>query len=206
MSCKGSLSFLLRAGRATSSAEETKLSALCAGGDKMDTAYLSALAALMGTAVGGLTSFFSTWLGQSAQLKAQLFLHDKGRRQDLYRDFVDEASRLWIDALTNDRPDLSKMIALYALISRMRIVSSSKVIEEAENVGRRIVETYSQPNKTFRELQDMAHEMALEHSLDPLRGFSESCREELEGLAQLWPRKSRKNHITQGVLTQPGSR
>jgi hypothetical protein len=98
--------------RAGSSAEETNTSTLCAGGDKMDTAYLSALAALAGTAVGGLTSFFSSWLGQNAQLKAQLFLQEKGRRQELYRDFVDEASRLYIDALTNDQPDLSKTIAL----------------------------------------------------------------------------------------------
>jgi hypothetical protein len=69
-------------------------------------AYLSALAALAGTAVGGLTSFFSSWLGQSAQLKAQLFLQEKDRRQELYRDFVDEASRFYIDALTNDQPDV----------------------------------------------------------------------------------------------------
>jgi hypothetical protein len=97
----------------------------------MDTAYLSALAALAGTAVGGLTSFFSSWLGQSAQFKAQLFLQEKGHRQELYRDFVDEASRLYIDALTNDQPDLPKAIALYALVSRMRILSSPKLVEEA---------------------------------------------------------------------------
>jgi hypothetical protein len=71
----------------------------------------------VGTAVGGLTSFFSSWLGQSAQLKAQLFLHGKGRGQELYRDFVNEASRLYIDALTNDQPELSKTVALYALVS-----------------------------------------------------------------------------------------
>ena len=72
----------------------------------MDTAYLSALAALAGTAVGGLTSFFGSWLGQSAQFKAQLFLQEKGRRQELYRDFVEEASKVYIDALTNDQPDI----------------------------------------------------------------------------------------------------
>jgi hypothetical protein len=70
----------------------------------MDSAYLSAVAALAGTAVGGLTSFFGSWLGQSAQFKAQIFLQEKGRRQELYRDFVDEASRLWIHVLTNDQP------------------------------------------------------------------------------------------------------
>ena len=41
----------------------------------MDTAYLSALAALTGTAVGGLTSFFGSRLAQNAQFKAQLFLY-----------------------------------------------------------------------------------------------------------------------------------
>jgi folate-binding Fe-S cluster repair protein YgfZ len=151
----------------------------------MDTAYLSALAALTGTAVGGSTSFFSTWLAQKAQFKAQLFLHDKGRRQELYRDFVHEASQLYIDALTNDQPNLSKTITLYALVSQMRFISSPKVIEEAEKVARLILETYPKPNKTFSELRDMAHDMAHEQSLDPLRRFSESCREELQGVAAL---------------------
>lgn len=147
----------------------------------MDTAYLSALAALAGTAVGGLTSFFSSWLGQNAQLKAQLFLHDKGRRQELYRDYVNEASRLWIHALTNDQPELSKTITLYALVSQMRILSSPKVVEEADKVARLIVDFYPKPNKTFSELRAMMDE----GSLDPLRDFSEACREELQGLAPL---------------------
>jgi hypothetical protein len=147
----------------------------------MDTAYLSALAALAGTAVGGLTSFFSSWLGQSAQLKAQLLLQEKGHRQELYRDFVEEASRLYIDALTNDQPDLSKTIALYALVSRMRILSSPKVVEEADKVARLIVDSYPKPNKTFSELRAMMDE----HSLDPLRDFSEYCREELRRWAQM---------------------
>lgn len=151
----------------------------------MDTAYLSALAALTGTAVGGLTSFFGSRLAQNAQFKAQLFLHDKGRRQELYRDFIDEASQLYIDALTNDQPSLPKSIALYALISRMRIMSTPTVIEDAEKVARLIVETYPKPNKTFSELRDMARDMAHQQSLDPLRRFSESCREELQGVAAL---------------------
>jgi hypothetical protein len=143
----------------------------------MDAAYLSALAALAGTAVGGLTSFLGSWLGQRAQAKAQLFLHDKGRRQELYREFIDAASQLFIHALTNEQPDLPKAIAFYALISRMRVLSSRKVIEEAEKVAREIGDTYPKPNKTFNELGDMVRE----HSLDPLRCFAESCREELQG-------------------------
>ena len=142
----------------------------------MDAAYLSALAALAGTAVGGLTSFLGSWLGQSAQAKAQLFLHDKGSRQELYREFIDAASQLFIHALTNDQPDLPKAIALYALISRMRVLSSREVIEEAEKVAQEIGETYPKPKVTETALRDMVRE----HSVDPLRRFSESCREELQ--------------------------
>jgi hypothetical protein len=124
----------------------------------MDSAYLSAIAALTGTAVGGLTSFFSSRLAQNAQFRTQLFLHDKGRRQELYCDFIDEASQLYIDALTNDQPNLFKTITLYALLSRMRFISSPEIIEEAEKVARLIVETYPKPNKTFSDLRHMAQD------------------------------------------------
>jgi len=147
----------------------------------MDAAYLSAVAALAGSAVGGLTAFLSSLLGRNAQLRAQLFLNDKGSRQELYRDFVDRASMLYIEALTIDKPDLSRAIALYALISRMRIVSSPRVVEEAEKLARLIVDTYPKPNKTFNDFRALVDE----HGFDPLRGFSESCREELLGLVRL---------------------
>ena len=144
----------------------------------MNPTSLSALAALSGSAVGGLTSFFSSWLGQSAQLRTQLFLNDKGRRQELYREFVDEASKDYIDSITTSTPDLTRLVALYALISRMRTVSSPKVIEEAEKVAQLIVRSYPEPNMTFADLRSMINANAI----DPLRHFSESCRAELEKL------------------------
>jgi hypothetical protein len=144
----------------------------------MNPTSLSALAALSGSAVGGLTSFFSSWLGQSAQLRTQLFLNDKGRRQELYREFVDEASKDYIDSITTNTPDLTRLVALYALISRMRSVSSPKVIEEAEQVAQLIVRSYPEPNMTFADLRSMINANAI----DPLRHFSESCRKELESL------------------------
>ncbi len=144
----------------------------------MNPESLSALAALSGSAVGGLTSFVSTWLGQSAQLRSQLFLNEKGRRQELYREFIDAASRCYVEAVTSNTPDLTRLVTLYALISRMRVLSSPRVIEEAKKVADLIACSYPEPNKTFAELHSMIHEGAF----DPLRNFSESCREELESL------------------------
>jgi hypothetical protein len=144
----------------------------------MDPAYLSALAALLGSVVGGTTSFLSSWLSHRVELRSQLFLSDKGSRQELYREFVDKGSRLYIDALIHDAPDLSKAIDLYALISRMRILSSPRVVDEADKVALSIIECYPQPNKTFEDVRAMVNH----HALNPLRGFSEACREELQTL------------------------
>jgi len=64
------------------------------------------------------------------------------------------------------------------MIGRMRVLSSLKVVEEADKVARLIIETYLAPNKTFRDAWDMVEN----HAVDPLRGFSEACREELRRL------------------------
>lgn len=72
----------------------------------MDVAYVSALSALGGSVVGGLISGAATWLSQRTQVHAARRDHDKGRREDLYRDFVLAASKLYGDALTRDDPQI----------------------------------------------------------------------------------------------------
>src|SRR5262245_50580146 len=64
----------------------------------MDQAYFSALAALAGSAIGGMTSLATSWLSQRAQFREQELGHDLSRREDLYRDFNEAASRLYTDA------------------------------------------------------------------------------------------------------------
>ena len=59
----------------------------------MDASIISALAALTGAAVGGLTSGMAAWLNHRSQLRTEWILHEKSRRQTLYRDFIEEASK-----------------------------------------------------------------------------------------------------------------
>jgi len=144
----------------------------------MNSAYLPALAALAGSAIGGLTSFASAWLTQERQHKATRLLQDKSRRQKLYKLFIDEASKLYADALVHDQAEVASFVSVYALIGRMRVLSSPAVVERAEAVAEMIVGTYSAPNRTFPELPDLIKS----HTMDPLRSFSEACREELSSL------------------------
>src|SRR5262245_12583506 len=112
----------------------------------MDQAYFSALAALAGSMIGGMTSLVTSWLTQHAQFRAQQLGHDLSRREDLYRDFIEESSRLYTDAFEHDKAEPSKLVKLYGLVSRMRIVSSARIIESADKVCRVIIETYLSPN------------------------------------------------------------
>jgi hypothetical protein len=72
----------------------------------MDASVISALAALTGAGIGGLTSVLASWLNQHTQARAQWLAQDRSRRQELYKEFIKEASKSYIDALQNDKPDL----------------------------------------------------------------------------------------------------
>jgi hypothetical protein len=142
----------------------------------MDSIYLPAVAALAESAIGGLTSFASAWLTQNRQVRARRLSQDKARRQKLYKQFIDEASKLYADAIVHDQVEVSALVSVFALVSRMRVLSSSAVVEKAEAVNRMIVDTYFEPNRTFPELRDLLKT----HPIDPLRAFSEECRAELQ--------------------------
>ena len=144
----------------------------------INPAALPALAALAGSATGGLTSFASTWLTLRRQGRATRLSRERARRQKLYKQFIEEASKLYADALVHDGAEVSALVSVYALTSQMRVLSSPAVIEKAEAVVRMIVATYSAPNKTFPELRELIASQAI----DPLRTFSEACRADLQAL------------------------
>jgi hypothetical protein len=144
-----------------------------------DTAYLTAVAALAGSTIGGLTSLASAWLTQRHQDRAKRLLQDKGRRQSLYKQFIVEASKLYADALTHDKSDISALVNVYALIGQMRVVSNLAVVERAEAVVRTIVATFFAPNKTFPEFRELVESQ----TIDLLRPFTDECRAELQALA-----------------------
>jgi hypothetical protein len=142
----------------------------------MDSAYISAIAALAGSMIGGLTSVVASWLNQHVQFTAQRRSTDLGRRADLYRDFIKEASKWYADAYEHDTPEVSNLVNLYAMVSTMRVLSSPSVVENADKVVRVIIETYLARNKSFGEVTEILDN----ESMNPLRDFSNACREDLE--------------------------
>jgi len=142
----------------------------------MDAGYISAVAALSGSVIGGLTSLAASWLSQNAQAHAQQSIRNREQRQALYKAFIEEASRLYAHSLETDEADITDMVKLYAFTNEMRVVSAAAVAETAEGVVRLIIETYFGPNRT---LGDLRKSLATDW-LDPLQGFSQACRKDLD--------------------------
>ena len=108
----------------------------------MDVAYLSASSAIAGSVVGGLTSGITTWLSQRAQARAGQLAHETSRRDGLYKDFIVAASKAYGDALLSNEPQVPELVALSALISTMRVLSSPRTVASAETIMKATISAY----------------------------------------------------------------
>ena len=146
----------------------------------MDASFISALAALAGATIGGFTSVIASLVSQRYQAHAQWLVQEKLRRQELYKEFIEEAAKCYLDALQHDhdKADIPALVVLYTKIGRMRVLSSPTVVESAETAGRKILDTYLEPDRTFLDLREMVNN----HAIDLLGDFTEACRREFESL------------------------
>ena len=143
----------------------------------MNSGLIAGLAAISGSIVGAFGSVAGTWITTRHQDLRDLLAKQIVRREALYSDFITESARQLVDALEHNTSDPQKLIPAYALLSRIRLSSSSSVLAEAEEVIKTILNTYSQPNLTAEQIQFRAL-----NGEDPLRQFSNTCRTELESM------------------------
>jgi hypothetical protein len=100
----------------------------------MDIAYLST------RVIGGLTSGVATWLSQRAQAMESQLAREMARRDDL-KDFIAAASKSYGEAIVSNEPNVRELVALYAMISRMRVQSPPQTVACAEKVMRATIDT-----------------------------------------------------------------
>ena len=143
----------------------------------MNSVLIAGLAAVSGSIVGSLGSVVGTWITTRHQDLRDLLAKQMVRREALYSDFITESARLLVDSLEHNTIDPQKLIPAYALLSRIRLSSSSSVLAKAEEVIKTIMNTYPQPNLTAEQI-----ELRAVNGEDPLRQFSNTCRTELESM------------------------
>ena len=151
-------------------------------GSILDAAYISAISALAGSVIGGLTTGFTTWLSRRSQARAGMIAHDLARREDLTRDFIIAASKTYGDAIGNNEPKMPEIVDLYGMVNRMHVLGMRTTTACADVVMRSIIDTYFGPNRTVADLRELVR---TGQGIDPLKDFSEAAREELHAFALL---------------------
>jgi hypothetical protein len=144
----------------------------------MDTALVGALSAVLGSLVGGSASVATTWMAQKTMSKRELAREELRKREALYGEFIGECAKLFMDAFTHNLDKPETLLPVFALINRIRLCASRKVLAEAERLLGRLSDQYFAKNLTVEELRKLAHA----GEADPLRDFGEACRAELKSL------------------------
>jgi hypothetical protein len=142
-------------------------------------ATIPTLSAFGGSVIGALSSTVSAWIDRRYRERRELVAKKVSQLEQLYSDFINESARLLVDAAQHSLEDPSTLVPIYALLSRIRLRSSTEVIESGERLISTILKTYSKPNLTPDEIESVANK----HN-DHLQNFSQMCRRELESLAQ----------------------
>jgi hypothetical protein len=143
-------------------------------------AAIPMLSAFGGSIVGALSSTVSALILQRHRERRELAANKVSHLEQLYSDFINESARLLVDAVQHSLEDPSTLVPIYALISRIRLRSSTEVIESGERLITAVLKVYDEPNITPEEIQSAA---ASKHN-DYLQEFSTVCRRELESIGK----------------------
>jgi flagellar hook assembly protein FlgD len=145
----------------------------------MDNSIIAALSAILGSTVGGLTTFATTFLNQRYVTRREMLVKDVANREQLYSEFLKEVGNLYIDSLNRTLDDLSQqasIVTMYSLIGRIRMVSGEAVLTAAEKLAEDIIESYKRPPMTLQE------RLQLWGPADPWHEFTKACRAERESM------------------------
>ena len=144
----------------------------------MDPAVLTALSAILGSAVGGSATLATAWLTQRTQGQREHVDAEIRKREQLYGEFITEGAKLMVEALDHQLKSPEQLFPLYAILNRIRLRSSEEVLTAADAATTGILERFFRPNLSPEELR----ETVLARRDDPLQAFSEACRHELRQL------------------------
>jgi hypothetical protein len=141
----------------------------------MDSTLTSVLAALSGSVIGASTPVLSNFVLQRSVAQRELTNREIAQREELYSEFIRQGTGCYAKALSQHLENIDEIVAMYALVNRIRLFASSSVLEAAEVFVRKLVTKYGEKNMTIEQLKLAA----LEEHADPLNDFALKCRSEL---------------------------
>jgi hypothetical protein len=106
----------------------------------MDSTIITGVAAAAGSLVGAAATIVTAWITQRTQSFRAEREETLRNREALYGEFITEASRLAVEAVSHslERPDT--FVKLYGIIGRIRLVATDLVLPASEACIRQIID------------------------------------------------------------------
>lgn len=140
----------------------------------MDATIVTALAALGGSLVGGLTSFVTSLMSQRLSARRDREIAELDRREALYAEFARSASELMLDSIGSETTDVRRMVSLMTTVGHIRVISTEPVLIAAQAVVGSVMASYqAAPADLHQSLISRAEDL-----ISPMTAFSDACRDE----------------------------
>src|ERR1700748_758724 len=146
--------------------------------NSMDSTLTSVLAALSGSVIGASTPVLSNFVLQRSVTQRELTNREIAQREELYSEFIRQGPTGYAKALSQSLDNIDEIVAMFALVNRIRLFASSSVLEAAEAFVKKLVERYGEKNMSIEQIKSVA----LEQHADPLNDLALKCRAELSGI------------------------
>ena len=101
----------------------------------MDAPLITAMAGVFGSLVGASASIGTTWLSKRTEIVRTTAERKLREREILYNEFLTEASRVAVHALTHTFQGPDQIVALYGILSRIRLVGSKAVVPKVKSAA-----------------------------------------------------------------------
>ena len=141
----------------------------------MDNTLTNILAALGGSMIGASTPVVSNFVLQRSVTQREITNREIAKREELYSEFIRQGTLCYVKALTQSLDNLDEIVAMYALVNRIRLFASESVLQAAEAFVKKLVEKYGEKNMSI----DQMKSVVLDQQVDPLSDFALKCRSEL---------------------------
>src|SRR3984885_12718032 len=135
--------------------------------NSMDNTLTSVLAALGGSIIGASTPVLSNFVLQRSLTQRELTNREIVQREELYSEFIRQGTACYAKALSQSPENIDEIVAMYALVNRIRLIASGSVLEAAEAFVRTLVEKYGEQNLSIQQIKSTA----LKKHADPSERF-----------------------------------
>src|SRR5580700_8779453 len=127
----------------------------------MDNTLTSVLAALGGSVIGATTPVLSNFVLQRSVAQRELTNREIVQREDLYSEFIRQGTACYAKALSQSLENIDEIVAMYALVNRIRLFAAASVLDAAEAFVKTLVEKYGEENMSIDQIESVALEKAL---------------------------------------------